>query len=209
MKKAQDALQGISTRPEITFISICNKIRRAGIGSDVSYKGCVKLKEKYRFRKAVLQEIPAVFALIMDRVAWMDRVGIRQWNITKYDERYPLAYYEKRQQMDELFVLEDCDTHRIVCVGALLHRDPRWPDVVPAYYLHHFAAATDAKGVGSIFLQYAEQYTANCKMQYLRLDSAVGNKKLETYYTDRGYIEAGYCIDGLYQGVLRQKKLPE
>ena len=167
------------------------------------------MKEKYRFRKATQQEIPAVFALIMTRVAWMDRVGIRQWNTTKYDERYPLAYYEKRRQMEELFVLEDRVSCRIVCVGALLHSDPRWPDVLPAYYLHHFAATLDAKGAGSIFLQQAEKYTANCKMQYLRLDSAVGNEKLENYYTTRGYVEAGYCIDGLYQGVLRQKKLFE
>lgn len=165
------------------------------------------MEQRYIFRRALPKEIPEVFALIMARVAWMDRVGIRQWNVTKYDERYPLAYYEKRRQMEELFVLEDRVFHRIVCVGALLHGDPRWPDAVPAYYLHHFAASPDEKGMGSIFLQQAEKYTASCKMQYLRLDSAVGNEKLESYYTTRGYVEAGYCTDGLYQGVLRQKRL--
>ena len=41
----------------------------------------------------------------------------------------------------------------------------------------------------------------------MRLDSAVGNKTLETYYTSRGYVEAGRCKDGLYEGILRQKKL--
>lgn len=165
------------------------------------------MKESYRFRKAMPKEIPAVYALIMERVAWMDRVGIRQWNVTKYDKRYPLDYYIGRQQAGELFVLEDLETGQLLCVGALFREDSRWKDPAPAYYLHHFAAAPDAKGAGSIFLQQAEQYTATCRMQYLRLDSAVGNKKLETYYTDRGYVEAGYCTDGLYQGVLRQKKL--
>ena len=59
----------------------------------------------YIFRQATAEEIPEVFALIMRRVAWMDTVGIRQWNVTKYDQRYPLCYYEMRRQKEELFAL--------------------------------------------------------------------------------------------------------
>lgn len=162
---------------------------------------------EYQFRKAEKQEIPAVFALIMGRVAWMDTVGIRQWNTTRYDQRYPLDYYESRRQAEELFVLEERPAGRLVCVGALFHEDVRWPDPASAFYLHHFASEVDAKGVGSIFLQEAENYTRSQGRQYLRLDSAVGNKTLEDYYTSRGYVEAGRCEDGLYKGILRQKKL--
>ena len=165
--------------------------------------------EQYIFRQAAPQEIPEVFALVMGRVAWMDRVGIRQWNTTKYDQRYPLHYYEQRRQMGELFVLEDGETGRIVCVGALFHEDERWPEPESAYYLHHLASHVEAQGTGSIFLEMAERYTAECGKQYLRLDSAVGNKTLEKYYTSRGYTEAGRCKDGLYEGILRQKKLRE
>lgn len=165
------------------------------------------MKEAYIFRQATQQEIPVVFELIMGRVAWMDTVGIRQWNTTKYDERYPLDYYETRRQRGELFVLADRDTGRIVCVGALFHEDERWPDPASAFYLHHLASHVDAKGTGSIFLQMAEEYTAAQGKRYLRLDSAVGNKTLENYYASRGYTEAGCCTDGLYEGILRQKKL--
>ena len=52
------------------------------------------MEKYYIFREATQQEIPAVFALIMRRVAWMDQVGIRQWNVTKYDRRYPPDYYD-------------------------------------------------------------------------------------------------------------------
>lgn len=165
------------------------------------------MDDRYIFRQAAAQEIPAVFRLIMDRVAWMDRVGIRQWNTTKYDERYPLYYYEQRRQQEELFILEDRLTGKLLCVGALFHEDERWPDPESAFYLHHLASALDAKGAGSIFLEAAEHYTASCGKQYLRLDSAVGNKTLEDYYTSRGYTEAGRCTDGLYAGILRQKQL--
>lgn len=163
------------------------------------------MDKQYIFRQATQQEIPAVFALIMRRVAWMDTVGIRQWNTTKYDERYPLHYYEQRRQKGELFILED--GNRILCAGALFHDDERWPEPESAYYLHHLASDVDAKGAGSIFLQKAEAYTAGCGKRYLRLDSAVGNQVLEDYYTSRGYVEAGRCVDGLYAGILRQKKL--
>lgn len=164
-------------------------------------------KDRYLFRKATRQEVPEVFALIMRRVAWMDTVGIQQWNKTKYDERYPPEYYEKRRKLGELFVLEDTAAKTIVCVGALFHRDVRWPNPAEAYYLHHLAAEVGATGMGSLFLEMAEAYTASRGKTYLRLDSAVGNRTLEEYYTSRGYTEAGRCVDGLYQGILRQKKL--
>ena len=38
------------------------------------------MTETYVFRQAQQTEIQAVFDLIMGRVAWMDQVGIRQWN---------------------------------------------------------------------------------------------------------------------------------
>lgn len=163
--------------------------------------------EAYHFRQANEGEIQTVFDLIMGRVAWMDTVGIRQWNATKYDERYPLHYYEQRRQQEELFVLEERATGQIVSVGALFHEDERWPDSESAFYLHHLASRVDKQGTASIFLQLAEEYTAGCGKQFLRLDSAVGNKTLEAYYTCRGYVEAGRCTDGLYEGILRQKKL--
>ena len=163
------------------------------------------MEKQYIFRLATQEEIPAVFALIMRRVAWMDRVGIRQWNMTKYDQRYPLDYYEQRRLLEELFILEDGG--RILCVGALFHEDERWPEPESAFYLHHLASDVDAKGAGSVFLQKAEAYTAGKGKQYLRLDSAVGNVVLEDYYASRGYVAAGYCRDGLYEGILRQKKL--
>ena len=164
------------------------------------------MTESYMFRQARPEEIRAVFDLIMGRVAWMDQVGIRQWNTTKYDERYPLSYYEQRRQMEELFVLTDGEGG-ILAVGALLHEDERWPEHDSAFYLHHLASRVDAKGMGSIFLEMAEEYTARMGKKYMRLDSAVGNKNLELFYASRGYVEAGFCKDGLYEGILRQKKL--
>lgn len=96
---------------------------------------------------------------------------------------------------------------RTLCVGTLFHDDERWPDPESACYLHHLAAALAAKGAGSIFLQATECYTARQSKTWLRLDSAVGNKTLEDNYTSCGYVKVDRCADGLYAGILRQKKL--
>ncbi len=163
------------------------------------------MEKHYVFRQARHDEVKKVFDLIMGRVSWMDQVGIHQWNDTKYDQRYPLSYYEMRRQKEELFVLEQ--DGELLCVGALFHEDERWPDRSNAFYLHHFASATAHKGMGTVFLEKAEAYAKSQGKAYLRLDSAIGNKTLEDYYTLRGYTEAGRCVDGLYKGILRQKKL--
>ncbi len=165
------------------------------------------MQDKYIFRQAEKEEINEVFALILSRMAWMDQVGIQQWNATKYDQRYPLSYYEMRQQAGELFVMQEADGGKLLCVAGLLREDERWPEKASALYLHHFASRPEDKGAGSIFLQMAEEYAAGQGMDYMRLDSAIGNEKLEHYYGSRGYVEAGFCKDGVYEGILRQKKL--
>ena len=86
-------------------------------------EGCV-------FRPVLPEEAPRVFDLVMSRVAWMDRVGIHQWNDTKYDERYPLFYYEQKARDGELFALEDGG--EFLCVGALFREDARWPESAKA-----------------------------------------------------------------------------
>ena len=164
--------------------------------------------EQYTFREIKQTEIPLLFRLILSRMAWMDEVGIRQWNVTKYDEVYPPSYYEEHRQAGEVFVLVDNRSEELVAVGVLKTEDDRWPqDGENAVYLHNFATKIGEKGVGKIFMQFAEQYARETGRTYFRLDSAVGNVKLEHYYTEQGFVPAGTCVDGMYEGILRQKKL--
>jgi len=148
-----------------------------------------------------------MFKIIGDRVLWMDEVGIKQWNTTNYAEVYPLSYFEQKRQNDEVFVLEETIKNEIVAVAVLMKEDARWKTPASALYLHNFATRLDYKGVGSIFLKLAEEYTKKMGYKYMRLDSDIDNKPLEEYYTSRGYKAVGSCIDGLYKGILREKEL--
>lgn len=164
---------------------------------------------QYVFRPLQHGEIPAMLSLIHRRIAWMDAVGIRQWNVTDYDGVYPPEYYEACWQKGELYALAAAADGSIVCAGALKEQDERWPEALaaPALYLHHLAADPGFKGAGRIFLREAERHAARAGKAYLRLDSAIDNPALTRYYESQGYLPAGTCIDGLYEGILRQKKL--
>ena len=170
------------------------------------------MKENYVFRPITREEIPVMFDLIQERVAWMDEVGIRQWNVTGYATVYPVEYFEHYRQLGQVYVLEDTATGQILSAAVLKEDDFRWyheawSQQEPAVYLHNFASRLGHPGVGSIFLEMAEAHAKARGMVWFRLDSADDNTFLEGYYTQRGYVPVGHCIDGLYTGILRQKKL--
>ena len=170
------------------------------------------MENRYLFRRIKTEEISVMFDIILERVKWMDEVGIRQWNVTGYAEVYPLPYYEEKHAKGEVFVLEDVQSGDILCAAVLRNEDERWDHVCDskdgsALYLHNFASRVWAKGAGSIFLEYAEKHAAALGKKYFRLDSADDNAFLTQYYSSRAYIPAGTCVDGPYTGILREKRL--
>lgn len=166
------------------------------------------------FRQASANEVELVYDIIIQRIKWMDQVGIRQWNVTDYLTRFPLEYYYEKQRVGELYVLLEKNLHNnecIVCVAVLKEVDDRWPDDgIKALYLHNFASLPGlTHRVGDIFLTFAEQTSRQMGKACFRLDCAVDNTFLNKYYNERGFVEAGFCTHGLYKGVLRQKWLNE
>lgn len=165
------------------------------------------MEDRYIFRQIKENEIPQMFTMILERMKWMDKQGIEQWNTTNYDEVYPQSYYEERRKAGEVFVLEDRINKHIVCAAVLKEEDERWTDKNSAFYLHNFVSKIDEHGVGTLFIQKTEEYALQMGKQYLRLDSAKDNISLSNYYEKRGFLPAGKCKDGLYEGILRQKEL--
>lgn len=165
------------------------------------------MENKYTFRKITKAEIPVMLHLILQRMKWMDEKGLKQWNVTKYDEVYPQSYFEERRQEGQVFVLEDKGTNEVVCAAVLKEHDARWETDEPSLYLRNFASKIGAKGVGLVFMKYAEEHAKKIGKQYFRLDSPEGNETLAKYYEKQGYSTVGECEDGLYKGILRQKLL--
>lgn len=164
-------------------------------------------KHDYVFREITKEEIPQMFSMILQRMKWMDEKGIRQWNVTNYDKAYPEAYYEEECQKGEVFVLVEKATGEIVSAAVLKESDVRWDDDRPAVYLHNFVTKIGKSGAGTMFLQFVEEYATGKGKKYFRLDSAVTNEALAKYYESQGFLPVGTCEEGLYKGILREKKL--
>ncbi len=165
------------------------------------------MNDRYIFRKVLENELEIIFNLIQARVKWMDEVGIKQWNVTDYAGVYPMSHYKACFDKDEIFVLEDTKTSEIVCVGVLKSEDERWSTGNDAFYVHHLASKIGEHGVGKLFLECAQKHSKACGKKYLRLDSAIDNPRLSKYYEDLGYKPVGECVDGAYEGILREKEL--
>lgn len=166
-------------------------------------------RNPYRFRRATEQDVIQVFALYEERVRWMDEKGLKQWNATDYLEVYPAAYYRKRAEKGNLFVLEKRTDQRIVGAVVLLSEDERWREKKgeKAYYIHNLVTSVSAAGAGKQLLQELETMAVSEGKEYLRLDCAVDNPVLNEYYESMGYVAAGHCQDGPYCGVRREKRL--
>ncbi len=163
--------------------------------------------EKKLFRVIKKREVSQMFQLILDRIKWMDKNNIKQWNVINYTEIYTRDYYEKKRKKGELFVLLDEGTNEIICAAVLQDSDKIWNDGENALYIHNFVSKIGKSGAGGDFLKYAIDYAKLKGKKYFRLDCAANNDKLNGYYEKHGFIRTGICEDGLYRGILREKKL--
>lgn len=163
---------------------------------------------EYLFIPAALCDAETFFTLIRERIHWMDKLGIKQWNKEDYWNAFPKSYYYQAIEEKRLYLLREKATGRIVCGGVMAFADRCWEDDgVKAMYLHNFVTALNGNGIGSIFLKNCEEYGRITGKQFLRLDCTKSNLKLNQYYEEHGYRAVGQVIDGPFIGVKREKEL--
>lgn len=161
----------------------------------------------YTFCAAAEGDTEKIFKLYTERVAWMDRKGIRQWNVTDYFNAYPLPYFKVQARGGNLFILRaDND---IAGAVVLLKSDKRWNGAPEksAYYIHNLVTACSEKGCGKIILAEIERLAAVNGIKCLRLDCAENNLFLIGYYESLGYLKAGKFREGNYNGIKLEKIL--
>lgn len=133
----------------------------------------------------------------------MNEQGIRQWNMTRYLDRYPLSYYQEQCDLGNLYVPQCVEDGSSVGAVVLYHSDERWPDKagVPAYYIHNLVTRPDNKGAGIRMIADMEKIAIGLGKRFIRLDCTVDNVFLNEYYASMEYVEAGRCEDGNWLGI--------
>ncbi|MGL5646621.1 MAG: GNAT family N-acetyltransferase [Clostridium sp.] len=160
-----------------------------------------------KIRLAGLEDREQIVELIKRRMKWMDKRNLYQWNKTNYLERYPNKYFDKI--INEKIVFVANENAKVVGVMALFKEDDRWETKDKALYVHHLAIDEEFKGLGIEMLKFAEKYGTEVKVEFIRLDSQKTNFKLNNYYENIGYKNVGECIDGVYEGYRREKRVIE
>lgn len=166
-------------------------------------------KMEYEFARALPGDAPGVVALVIERTAWMDRVGIRQWNVNHYLEAYPEEYYREEAQAGRLYLLRRGDG-AIAGAVVLRQEDGQWEDSpgAPALYVHNLVASLADRGAGGRLLDHAADLAREGGLTVLRLDCDAGNALLNEYYEKKGFrLRGGQCVDGPYVGNKREKTL--
>lgn len=160
------------------------------------------------FRHGTIHDVPYIISLVKKRIEWMDCKGISQWNKTHYLEHYPENYYIQAAQSKMLYVLESNSNNRIIASAVLLTEDPRWEQTEPtAFYIHNLVAAIGEHHAGEEIVRQIENLALQKGKRFVRLDCAINNDKLNSWYENLGYQFVGTITDGEYQGRLREKEL--
>lgn len=163
----------------------------------------------YKLDLAKELDVEDVFNIIKERIKWMDKVGIKQWNVTDYCTRFPKEHYINKMKTNNLYVLRQTKDDKIVGAVVCFDIDERWLDhlEVPAYYLHNFVTHPDVKGAGKIILKCMEEHALNNNKKALRLECAMDNSGINNYYEQNGFTLVGLCDDGPYTWNRREKVL--
>ncbi|MCF2652673.1 GNAT family N-acetyltransferase [Anaeromassilibacillus senegalensis] len=158
-----------------------------------------------KIQKATPADTDGVLCLIQDRIRWMDEQGLAQWNKFDYLEVFPPAYFLESIEDGNVYVaVED---GKIIGAVVLPETDAFWSDDTPALYIHHLVGARDARGVGRALLDFAECLARSRNIHVLRLDCQSTNSGLNDYYARLGFEPKGFCADGPYTGIKREKRL--
>lgn len=160
------------------------------------------------FTQAKPEDAAGVMALVKERAAWMDRVGIRQWNVNRYPEVYPEEYYREEARAGRLYLLRR--NGAIASAAVLRQEDGQWEDsaAARALYVHNLVSSLNDKGAGGRLLDWAEKLARERGLTALRLDCAANNASLNEYYEKKGFrLCQGQCVDGPYVGNKREKTL--
>ena len=114
----------------------------------------------------------------------------------------------EQQRRGLLFVLEG-ENGALLGAVVLLPEDERWNGRPSrrAWYVHNLVTAIGASGAGKAILREAEKLAKPHGMEVMRLDCADDNTRLNAWYESQGYFPCGTCIDGPYNGILREKLL--
>lgn len=158
----------------------------------------------YQIVSAETADLPAVFALIDQRIRWMQSRGMHLWDT--YREAYPDEYFHTLVREQRLYLLKSGET--VAAMASLFEEDRRWTDGAAALYIHNLAADIRFPGAGQAILEFCAEQALAIGCDRLRLDCSAENPRLNAYYETQGFAFVSTLPgDRYYRPTLRQRCL--
>ncbi len=151
---------------------------------------------------ATSNDIPTIITLIQERIEWMDRMNINQWNKSDYLKTFTLDYFTQVIENKNLYKVEN---QTIIGAFTLFDHDERWTDNLPALYIHNLVSKEESASVGDNIILFCEEKASEQGIARLRIDCQQDNIKLNDYYEKRGFIYINSFQEELYSGNRREK----
>lgn len=145
-----------------------------------------------KIRKANLQDIDAAYLVIDECKKLLSQQGMDNW------ARYTKEKVSHLINSDDMFVFtKDHEVVGTVKISAQApaffdaHDMEKWENpTANAFYFTALAVAPkhQARGYGSILLNYSENYALTHRISYLRMTMLSANLALMDYYVRRGFV---------------------
>lgn len=135
-----------------------------------------------------IEDIDAVFYLYDEASKYQKRHQKHYWN------GFDRAQVEKEIKESRHFIIKEKDT--IVCTFLITYEDPLiWQaaNKDPALYLHRIATHPKYRGRGYIksIIEWSKVHAKAKNKLFIRLDTHIGNDKINAYYTSCGFTNKG------------------
>ncbi len=157
-------------------------------------------------QRAVIHDLQSILSLIRARIEWMNENNIKQWNRTDYLSRFTNEYFHRVISNGQLYTVKT--DGQVIGAFTLFDYDERWNDGQKALYIHNFVSDIHHRGVGDDILCFCENEARKKNIFLLRIDCQKDNKKLNDYYSRRGFKYISSFEEELYCGNRRQKRIP-
>jgi GNAT superfamily N-acetyltransferase len=137
-------------------------------------------------RRAGLDEIGQVLAVLDEAAAWLAARGVRQW-----PPRFQREWIEAAVRDGHTWLTTAADGGALATV-TLDWADELWTDRPgAAAYVHRLAVRRRAAGLGSRLLDWAADMATAHGRHLLRLDCVASNRRLRHYYEKAGFFHRG------------------
>jgi GNAT superfamily N-acetyltransferase len=143
---------------------------------------------EFQIQNTLKQDIPAIFTLYDEAIAYQKLVGNNHW--MGFDPALITREIEEQRHYKIVAGGQIAATFCITLSDPLIWIDS---DETPAIYIHRIATGLAYRGNNLLknIIDWAREFARANQLVYIRMDTGAGNDRLINYYVNKGFTHIG------------------